>query len=51
MADYGPVWKEQRRFVLMSLRNIGMGKQAMENRILGEIQDLVAVLEKHPGIL
>ncbi|KAI5608343.1 cytochrome P450, family 2, subfamily X, polypeptide 9 [Silurus asotus] len=49
MADYGPGWKEHRRFDIMTLRNFGMGKQSMENRILAEIKHMVARLEKSVG--
>ncbi|KAI5105519.1 cytochrome P450, family 2, subfamily X, polypeptide 9, partial [Silurus meridionalis] len=49
IADYGPQWKEHRRFALMTLRNFGLGKQSMEKRILTELEQLVVRLEKHAG--
>ncbi|CAK6970127.1 cytochrome P450 2F2-like [Scomber scombrus] len=49
LADYGPSWKEHRRFALMTLRNFGLGKQSMEERILGETQYIMKTLEEHIG--
>ncbi|KAJ7312030.1 hypothetical protein JRQ81_006361, partial [Phrynocephalus forsythii] len=41
MAPYGQAWKEQRRFSLMVLRNLGLGKKSMEERILTEVSYLI----------
>ncbi|XP_073669440.1 cytochrome P450 2F2-like isoform X3 [Paramisgurnus dabryanus] len=49
VVDYGPTWKEHRRFALMTLRNFGLGKQTMEERILGEISHIVDKLNKAVG--
>ncbi|XP_061629902.1 cytochrome P450 2F2-like [Phyllopteryx taeniolatus] len=49
LADYGSSWKEHRRFALMTLRNFGLGKQSMEERILGEIEFIMKTLEKSIG--
>uniref|UniRef100_A0A8C6SIF2 Cytochrome P450 n=1 Tax=Neogobius melanostomus TaxID=47308 RepID=A0A8C6SIF2_9GOBI len=49
LADYGPSWKEHRRFALMTMRNFGMGKKSMEERVQGEIQYTVEYLGKNSG--
>uniref|UniRef100_A0AAY4E1Q4 Cytochrome P450 n=1 Tax=Denticeps clupeoides TaxID=299321 RepID=A0AAY4E1Q4_9TELE len=49
MANYGPSWKDHRRFALMTLRNFGLGKQSMEQRILGEVSHITTCLEKSVG--
>lgn len=42
----GEEWREQRKFSLRTMRDLGMGKQAFEDAMLEEIDDLIARLEK-----
>uniref|UniRef100_H3CMS2 Cytochrome P450, family 2, subfamily X, polypeptide 9 n=1 Tax=Tetraodon nigroviridis TaxID=99883 RepID=H3CMS2_TETNG len=49
LQDYDNAWKDHRRFALMTLRNFGMGKTSMEDRINGEIEYIVNTLEKSNG--
>uniref|UniRef100_A0A672T4W6 Cytochrome P450 2F2-like n=1 Tax=Sinocyclocheilus grahami TaxID=75366 RepID=A0A672T4W6_SINGR len=49
MADYGESWREHRRFALSTLRNFGLGKRSMEQRILEEVKYICSHLEESAG--
>ncbi|XP_069593153.1 cytochrome P450 2D14-like isoform X2 [Ranitomeya imitator] len=44
-ADYGRSWKEQRRFAMAALRNFGMGKKSLEERVTEEAQSLCSAFK------
>ncbi|CAG2102077.1 unnamed protein product [Medioppia subpectinata] len=45
----GDVWKEQRRFALHQLRNLGFGKTSMADHIIDEINHLSKEIDKSVG--
>uniref|UniRef100_A0AC34FJU2 Cytochrome P450 n=1 Tax=Panagrolaimus sp. ES5 TaxID=591445 RepID=A0AC34FJU2_9BILA len=45
MAD-GPLWKDQRRFALHVLRNFGLGRNLMQERVLNEVSMLISAVKE-----
>ncbi|XP_075430115.1 cytochrome P450 2D6-like isoform X1 [Ascaphus truei] len=49
LAHYGRGWKEQRRFSLSTLRNFGMGKKSLEEKVIEEAGYLCSALQSEQG--
>ncbi|KAJ1096215.1 hypothetical protein NDU88_001358 [Pleurodeles waltl] len=47
--SHGEPWRVMRRFTLSTLRDFGMGKKTIEDRILDELQALIKHFESHKG--
>ncbi|XP_015746212.2 cytochrome P450 2J2-like isoform X1 [Python bivittatus] len=45
----GHNWKQQKRFVMMTLRNLGVGRKALENRIQEEAHILLKLFKSKKG--
>uniref|UniRef100_A0A8C4VHQ4 Uncharacterized protein n=1 Tax=Gopherus evgoodei TaxID=1825980 RepID=A0A8C4VHQ4_9SAUR len=50
VARYGQAWKEQRRFALSTLRNFGMGKRSLEQRVTEEAGFLCSAICSEKGL-
>ena len=49
MARYGRAWREQRRFSVSTMRNLGVGKQSLEQWITEEASYLCAAFSDQLG--
>ena len=49
LARYGPAWREQRRFSVSTLRNLGLGKKSLEQWVTEEAACLCAAFADEAG--
>uniref|UniRef100_A0A2K6MQI5 Cytochrome P450 n=1 Tax=Rhinopithecus bieti TaxID=61621 RepID=A0A2K6MQI5_RHIBE len=49
LARYGPAWREQRRFSVSTLRNLGLGKKSLEQWVTEEAAYLCAAFTDQAG--
>lgn len=48
-SQYGQSWREMRRFTLQALRDFGMGKASLEEKMLVEVDALTQFLRELKG--
>lgn len=51
LARYGKAWREQRRFSVSTLRNLGLGKKSLEQWVTEEATYLCAAFADQAGEL
>lgn len=48
-AQYGPIWRQQRKFSHSTLRHFGLGKLSLEPKIIKEFKYVKEEMQKHGG--
>ncbi|XP_055052706.2 cytochrome P450 2M1-like [Misgurnus anguillicaudatus] len=50
LSTSGHRWREMRRFSLMTLKNFGMGRRSIEEKVQDEAKNLVKMMNKYEGL-
>lgn len=49
LSTSGHRWREMRRFSIVTLKNFGMGRRSIEQKVQEEVKNLVKMIKKHEG--